>query len=532
MGRVFCRDSLGDGDAYDCTKKVDQVDVFISHSWSAGRWGKTLAVCFHLNGCVAVKSALAAAAAGPLCLAATGDVNNLVSDPYLFLLAVDLPVLVFFLSFFFAHVCSCRCASPTMWIDSLCIPQTSEAVKQEAISMLPAFVKCSSEMLILWDNTYCDRLWCCMEMSLFLKKGDLSKLHIVPVWLAPWLLCTMFLDWLCTRLTLPLVFFLYTGGQDGDQASVSRWGVLAAFLQLWGLFLVAYLPALLPALVSFVAKIEQHQAMLKQLQAFDIRCAKCSVEEDRTVLEGIVARVYDGIDDAPISVAFSADEFPTSFTDPASLLLPGEAEVLRDDAVRRVTSYPDFEECLEIFNEQVRHQLLSELRRDMGEVTHLPLKMCMLAMLPTFLFSIATTFLACDGLPCDVAPKEQGFQSRLQMWTYDALGLCLITWPGFQSMFPLLLRVLGSALSSEAGFQPLNAGSCVMVWLSGLGLYMYLFLLMGLANALLMITVTRPPSLPWLAGFGATAPGSVSGISLLCLFWSLRVTVSGLRAQA
>ena len=233
------------------------------------------------------------------------------------------------------------------------------------------------------------------------------------------------------------------------------------------------------------------------------------------MLEGIVARVYDGIDDAPISVAFSADEFPTSFTDPASLLLPGEAEVLRDDAVRRVTSYPDFEECLEIFNEQVRHQLLSELRRDMGEATHLPLKMCMLAMLPTFLFSIATTFLACDGLPCDVAPKEQGFQSRLQMWTCDALGLCLIIWPGFQSMFPLLLRVLGSALSSEAGFQPLNAGSCVMVWLSGLGLYMYLFLLMGLANALLMITVTRPPSLPWLAGFGATAPGSVSGISLL-----------------
>ena len=224
------------------------MDVFISHSWSAGRWGKTLAVCFHLNGGVAAKSALVAAAAGALCLAATGDVNNLVSSPYLFLLAVDLPLLVFFLSFFFAHVCGC--ASPTMWIDSLCIPQTNEALKQEAISMLPAFVKCSSEMLILWDNTYCDRLWRCMEMSLYLKKGDLSKLHVVPVWLAPWLLCTMFLDWFCTRLTLPLVFFLWSGEQEGNQGSVSRCGILAAYVQLWSLLLVAYLPALLPALAS------------------------------------------------------------------------------------------------------------------------------------------------------------------------------------------------------------------------------------------------------------------------------------------
>ena len=224
--------------------------MFISHSWSAGRWGKTLAVCFHLNGSFAVKSALVAAAAGPMCLAASGDVNNLVSSPYLFLLAVDLPLLVFFLSFFFAHVCRCGCTSPTMWIDSLCIPQTSEALKQEAISMLPAFVKCSSEMLILWDNTYCDRLWCCMEMSLFLKKGDLRKLHIVPVWLAPWLLCTMFLDWFCARLTLPLVFFFWSGGQEGNEAPVSRWGILAEYTVLWGIILVAYLPALLPALVS------------------------------------------------------------------------------------------------------------------------------------------------------------------------------------------------------------------------------------------------------------------------------------------
>ncbi|CAE7764097.1 unnamed protein product [Symbiodinium sp. CCMP2456] len=240
-------------------------------------------------------------------------------------------------------------------------------MKAEAISMLPAFVKCSSEMLILWDNTYCDRLWCCMEMSLFLKKGDLSKLHVVPVWLAPWLLCTMFLDWFCARLTLPIVFFLWSGGQGGDLATDSRWGIVAVCVQLWGLLLLAYLPALLPALVSFVAKIEQHQAMLKQLQAFDIRCAKCSVEEDRTLLEAIVAREYDGIDDAPISVDLSADEFSTSLADPASRLLPAEAEVLRDDAVRRLTSYPGVEECLEIFNAQVRNQLFSELRRDLGQ---------------------------------------------------------------------------------------------------------------------------------------------------------------------
>ena len=487
-----------------------QVDVFISHSWSAGRWGKSLALCFYLNTAFAVKSGLASAIVGPIVLALIADVNNLASSPWLFPLTVDLPILAFFLSFLFGHgVCSRR--SPTIWLDALCIPQTDEERKQEAISMLPAFVTRSSQMVILWDDTYCSRLWCAMELALFLKKASVSRLRIVPLWLVPWLLGTMLLDWFCVRLTLPLIYVAWS--QHMTHGHMSRLETVSQVTILWGFILVAYLPALIPAIASFVMKIRHHEAMLQQLQSFNIQAAKCSVEQDRELLQALIARVYDEVDASPISVAFGAEE--DFLPDPCSdVLLPGRQGV-RDPLVLSITSYPNFEESLELFHQDVRGQLFDAMTRDLGSVTRLPLGMCALALLPTFVWSLSTAFVACDGLPCDRAAEMQGYQSSAAMWTYDGLGLLLIVWPGFLSMFPLLLHVLRAAISATAGLPC----SWTLVWLSALGLYFYAFSLMGVANGLLLVAITEPASALWLAGLAAV-------LLLLTLQWTFCFTES------
>ncbi|CAE7939476.1 gpmA, partial [Symbiodinium necroappetens] len=41
---------------YNNSKETNHVDVFISHSWSAGRWAKYLALCLFFNFSLAIKS--------------------------------------------------------------------------------------------------------------------------------------------------------------------------------------------------------------------------------------------------------------------------------------------------------------------------------------------------------------------------------------------------------------------------------------------------------------------------------------------
>ena len=59
--------------------------------------------------------------------------------------------------------------------------------------------------------------------------------------------------------------------------------------------------------VAFGFKLHIHTSMLKQLSEFDVRTtSKCSVLSDRPILEDLLARLHDGIDDEPVSVAIDA----------------------------------------------------------------------------------------------------------------------------------------------------------------------------------------------------------------------------------
>ena len=114
--------------------------------------------------------------------------------------------------------------------------RTDVQCKAEAIAALPDFVKRSSRMLILWDETYFERLWCNVEIvgrsvaekstwpndpvhltqpkqltdeAVFLKSHpDPSAIRMIPLWLSPWLLCSLLLEWVCARYTVPLMFML------------------------------------------------------------------------------------------------------------------------------------------------------------------------------------------------------------------------------------------------------------------------------------------------------------------------------------
>ena len=270
------------------------------------------------------------------------------------------------------------------------------------------------------------------------------------VWLAPWLLVTMLLDWVSVRifyLLLPLADeWMSTLGLS--YVGSSHYGcLLHGFLYSLACF-IAYAPASTAAAVSFSVKLKQHGFMLSQLEGFDVREAKCTVSADRPMLEAEIAAVYDEIDDLPLSVAVdSLQEACQRHTAPAAEgdQLLQESDVLRSAAVRSLTSYPSEAECLELFNADVRGPLRLATLRHCGSATNLPLATCMQAFLPFWLFLLSGTFLSYDGYgSLRYALKDEGYQSVLQLYAADCVFV-LFSVATMPTTFPLLLlRLVGT----------------------------------------------------------------------------------------
>lgn len=65
---------------------------------------------------------------------------------------------------------------PTFWIDKYCVDQTSIV---ESLACLPTFLAGCSYFVILCGDTYLDRLWCLVEIVVFLEMGgDLTRLDV------------------------------------------------------------------------------------------------------------------------------------------------------------------------------------------------------------------------------------------------------------------------------------------------------------------------------------------------------------------
>ena len=62
----------------------------------------------------------------------------------------------------FVSVTTLLCWRPrqTMFVDHICIDQASPESKAEGVLNMGAFLRMSRSMLVLWDSTYAERLWC------------------------------------------------------------------------------------------------------------------------------------------------------------------------------------------------------------------------------------------------------------------------------------------------------------------------------------------------------------------------------------
>eukprot|EP00400_MALV-I_sp_L67-5_P000594 gene594-1013_t len=68
---------------------------------------------------------------------------------------------------------------PTLWLDKACIDQTDISAN---LLCLPVFTAGCERLLILAGKTYTERLWCIIEVFVFIRMGgDLSRITVLPI---------------------------------------------------------------------------------------------------------------------------------------------------------------------------------------------------------------------------------------------------------------------------------------------------------------------------------------------------------------
>ena len=284
------------------------------------------------------------------------------------------------------------------------------------------FVANSSEMLVLWDDTYFQRLWCNMEVACFIKHADPERIRFLPLWIAPWLLSSMLLDLMSATLfeALEVSFPNWsiawitqietTASALGSPPELLRF-FAAAFV--WLFSGLCYLPSSVPSYFSFRAKLRSHTLLLEQMSSFRVQEAKCTDENDRRLIEAQVVELYGD----------------TGKSD--------EEEVL------------EHQHELERFNSYIQGPLRKVVLKSVGDELSVPYHLCLIAYLPMTFYS-AVNILGCDNGPCMTSVEEGGFSSLETYFIFQTVAWVLCLLLAFPMTYPTLLFCLQKLAPSRS----------------------------------------------------------------------------------
>ena len=456
---------------YDSLERMSQVDFFISHSWSCPSWMKRLALCHCLNLNLAIGSCGCAFLLPIVILVLRAGSIRAVAhqDPALrYGLLLLWPFLMFLGTYLFGHLLYPR----RFWIDQVCVHPSDPEVKARTLEAIPAFVAQSKQMLVIWDDTYWQRLWCNYEVAVYVKASSARPIRFVPVWMPLWVLSSFtFFSLMC---------FLSVGGTRSYQLDLdSTLSCMVSYMM--NDVPVDVVSAGICALPCFwlgVRKVQKHELMLNQMKHFDIRSTECTVESDRIVIQEQIVNLFDEALEPPVQVPFgTVPDMPD-----APLV---SLEVLWD--IRDITSYPTRDEILDHFNAYVRGPLRESVEASIGKEDYLPLNSCIAANLPMILggFTIA---LGCNGrADCELSASYLGYASVTE-YMLGNVFVCGVQIPlTWILIFPLVLRTTGlvTRAMSTGIWQTLAGASLAGLVLSAC------FFLMSLQYMLFILVVSK-----------------------------------------
>ncbi|CAE7577346.1 UGT80B1 [Symbiodinium necroappetens] len=173
-----------EGDFFGRSQVTTRIGSFWSHSWHGSTWQKIAFLFFSNNGPAAAAVGSASAVLGGLlyCYRILPSIFGHLGWCSIFATFTYVFTLLFWRR------------RQLVFLDRICISD-DEKLKAEAMLSLGAFLRYSDAMLVLWDPTFMDRLWCLLELAAYLhsrKAGSKIRLTIRPTLLGPLLQITVF----------------------------------------------------------------------------------------------------------------------------------------------------------------------------------------------------------------------------------------------------------------------------------------------------------------------------------------------------
>ena len=144
-------------DLHQYSQVAETIAQFWSHSWHGPSWSKISLLSVICNGCPALLCGTLGVAIATVLVLQFGA-------SHLWTLVAGL--LVSCLTFIFWQ------PSKRVFVDKICINQADDRRRLEGVVNVCAFAKRSESMLVCWDGTYAQRLWCVLEMAAFIKTHE------------------------------------------------------------------------------------------------------------------------------------------------------------------------------------------------------------------------------------------------------------------------------------------------------------------------------------------------------------------------
>lgn len=81
----------------------------------------------------------------------------------------------------FSRLGLCSKGADMVFFDKLCIHQARRDLKVMAIESIGAFLVSADEQVILWDQTFFNRIWCVFEIAIFMYMNPEGNQRLVPI---------------------------------------------------------------------------------------------------------------------------------------------------------------------------------------------------------------------------------------------------------------------------------------------------------------------------------------------------------------
>eukprot|EP00928_Gymnodinium_smaydae_P063183 TRINITY_DN4684_c0_g1_i1.p1 TRINITY_DN4684_c0_g1~~TRINITY_DN4684_c0_g1_i1.p1 ORF type:complete len:580 (+),score=39.59 TRINITY_DN4684_c0_g1_i1:78-1817(+) len=182
----------------------------------------------------------------------------------------------------------------SIFFDKLCIHQTDTYLKMRGIQSLGAYLLRSKDMLIMWDQTYFERVWCVFEIAVFLalNPGGQIRLHPIAMYCSEVYVSFLLILW-CWSFALVLSLGMLAPQVDW----IIRLGVPNTLVLPFFLFLPTWVIITAALLYGYRPFMRARDDIVRQLKQFTVATAKCFDERDRAYIQETICTVYGSTDE-------------------------------------------------------------------------------------------------------------------------------------------------------------------------------------------------------------------------------------------